>query len=253
MRRKGFPEEGELVVCKVIKIHPNSVLMNLIEYNKNGMVHVSEVASRWVRDIREFLREGQYVICKVMEVENEHIHLSVKRVRKEEEIGKLNEFKKEKKAEKLLELAASSLKKNLDQAYEEVGYKLQDIFGSLYRGLEFAWKNPGLLERKGIPKPWVKSLHEITSKSFTEKVYEIKAELSLVSYASNGVEIIKTALLTISKKYNLQVKYLSAPKYLLFGKGKNYKQLEAKIEKASKEIIHNISKNKGEGSFKILE
>ncbi|RLJ08339.1 MAG: translation initiation factor IF-2 subunit alpha [Candidatus Aenigmatarchaeota archaeon] len=253
MRRKGLPERNELVVGKVLKIHPNSVLVQLIEYNLKGMVHVSEVASRWVRDIREFVREGQYVICRVMEADDQYIHLSLKRVRKEEEKSKLNEFKRERRAEKLLELAAKLLKKNLDQAYDEVGYHLQDMFGSLYKAFEFAWKNPSLLEKKGVPKKWTEALSTIAKKSYTEKVYEVKAELELVCYRSDGIEVIKKTLLKASEENGVKPKYISAPKYLLIATGKNYKATEAKIEKAAKEIIKEITKNQGEGSFKIVK
>ena len=102
MKKKGSPSRGELVICRIRKIYPNSVTAELTEYGMTGMIHVSEVASRWVRNIREFLKENQYVICRVIGVDGESIQLSAKRVRYEEKTARMNEFKRERKAEKLL-------------------------------------------------------------------------------------------------------------------------------------------------------
>ncbi len=234
MRRTGYPEVNELVVCKIVKIYPNSAFAQILEYNKNGMIHVSEVASRWVRNIREFLKENQYVVCRVMSVDKDTIQLSVKRVRREEANSKLNEFKKEKKAEKLLELAAKELGKTLDDAYKEIGYTVQEEFGSLIKLFDYAIKNPDLLLSKGIPKKWVDKIVEIAKKSVSEKIYEVKSSLHIICYESNGIEIIKNALLNAQKKYNIEIKYISAPKYMLVSKGKNHKQVEANVRNAAK-------------------
>ena len=93
-------------MCQILKIHPNSAIAKLVEYKKTGLIHVSEVASKWVRDIREFIKENQFVVCRVMEINENGIYLSIKRVSKGQANSKLNEFKKERKSEKMLELIA---------------------------------------------------------------------------------------------------------------------------------------------------
>ena len=47
---------------------------------KSGMVHISEVASSFVSDIKDFLTEGQSVKVKVLSTENGKINLSIKRL-----------------------------------------------------------------------------------------------------------------------------------------------------------------------------
>lgn len=252
MKKHGRPSVGELVICKITKIHPNSAFAKLIEYDTNGMIHVSEVALKWVRDIRDFLKENQYVVCRVMRIEGDSISLSVKRVRKEDAERRLNEFKRENKAEKMLELVGKKLKKSLSETYEEVGYKLQEEFGSLVKAFEFALKNPDLLKSKGIPKNWIDALTEIAKKSYSEKVYEVKAKLNLVCYQSDGVDVIKSILSDVEGD-GLEVKYISAPEYMLVGKGKNYKEIETKIRNAAENIVKEVKKQKGECSFEIIE
>ena len=51
-----------------------------LEGKKTGMVHISEVSSNYVKDIKEHLKEGQTVKVKVLSVgEDGKISLSIKR------------------------------------------------------------------------------------------------------------------------------------------------------------------------------
>ncbi|MCX6814553.1 MAG: S1 RNA-binding domain-containing protein [Candidatus Aenigmarchaeota archaeon] len=253
MKKKYDPQEGELVVCRITRINPNSAFAELVEYERTGMIHVSEVAARWVRDIREFIKENQYVVCRVIGVDRDHVSLSIKRVRQEEASSRINEFKRENKAEKLLEMVAKSIEKTPEQAFQEVGFRLQDQFGSLSKAFEIAWKNPELLKSKGIPNEWIQPIVEIVKKNYSEKTYELKAELNLMCYASDGIEIIRDALSKAVKENGIEVKYISAPKYMIIAKGKNYKEIEAKISGVAESITREINKCKGDCTFKMVE
>lgn len=248
MKKSGSPRQGEIVVCKIKKLHPNSAFAEMLDYDTEGMIHVSEVAKKWVRDIREFVREGQFVVCKVMRIEENTISLSVKRVHKDEANRKLSEFKRERRAEKLLEQAAKLQKKDLKKAYEEVGEILEEGFGNLQKSFEIAFKNPELLTKKGVPKKWADSLIEIANKSYIEKTYTAKGRLKLVSYSPDGVEVIKKILKKASGE-GFKVTYVSAPIYEISGQGKNIKELEQKLSSTAEDIIKDMEKAGGEGSF----
>jgi translation initiation factor 2 subunit 1 len=252
MRKSGLPSRNEIVVCRIEKIYPNSVSAQLVEYNKNGMIHVSEVAKRWIRDIREFVRENQIVACRVMRVEGDHIELSIKRVYREDSGRKLNEFKREGKAEKMLELAAKDIKKTLDQAYDEIGNEVEEEFGSLTKLFETAVKKPELLKAKGIPQAWLKTITETAKKKFVEKTYEARAELSLVCYRPDGVNIIRNVVSRITPD-DMVIKYISAPKYVLASSGKNHKKIRMSVEETADRITKEINKQDGDCSFKMLE
>lgn len=251
MRRTGLPNRRELVVCKILKINPHSAIAEMVEYKKTGLIHASEVARKWVRNIREFLKEGQYVVCTVMKADPESVFLSVKRVRPEQSSRKMSEFKKEAKAEKILELIAKGLKKSLDQAYDEVGYTIQEEFGSIPKGFEICLKNPDLFKTRISDKKWVDTITEALKKRETEKTYEARAELKLVCYASDGIEVIKSVLSKV--KDGLEIKYISAPKYLLLGSGPNAKEIRTKVEQMGDQIVKEINKQGGDCSFKMVE
>ncbi len=252
MKKTGLPNRDELVICKITRLFPNSASCEMIEYGKPGMIHVSEVASRWVRDIREFLKDNQMVICRVMRVDGDQISLSIKRVRKEEGQSKLNAYNREKKAEKWLELAAKQMKKSLDQAYSEAGNRMVEEFGGLMKAFDVAAKNPELLKQKGIPQNWAQIISEIAAKSIADKTFTFKANLELSLTRSDGIEVIRAVLLAASKD-GIEVKYISAPRYLLTATGKNPKELEAKLHGAAEEIEQGIKAAKGEFSVEYVK
>ena len=106
-KRYRLPRVGELVIGTVKKVFDYGAYMDLDEYNnKEAYLPWSEVSSKWVKDIRDFVREGQKVVVKVIRIDRkrEHIDVSMKRVNSTEQRRKLLEFKRAQRAEKLLEI-----------------------------------------------------------------------------------------------------------------------------------------------------
>ncbi len=250
-----FPSQGEKVIGTVKRLNPYSAFVVLDEYKgREGMIHVSEAARKWVKDIREVVREGQKVVALVMRVEPErgHIALSLKRLGKRDYDEKMKEFKREQKAEKMLEMMGKELGFNLDKAYQEIGFPLQELFGEMFKGFQTVLTNEGILKKKGIPEKYVKIIKSVAEKTLALKELEIKGMLELRSYAPDGVEQIKKILQEHAKK-NVEIKYISAPKYLLSIKSKNIKLAERKLETMANEIIKQIEKADGEGSFERVK
>jgi translation initiation factor 2 subunit 1 len=251
VRRKGLPELGELVLCKVERVTPFAGWCSLEEYPEaKGMIHISEAAGKWIYDIREVVKLGKQYVAKVVKIDKEKnfVNLSLKRVSAKEEKDKLNSFRKEQRAEKVLEQAAKELNKTLDQAYEEVGFLLQDKFGELSVALEEARKSKDVL-LKILPKEWADVLFETIQKAFKEKEIKLKAEVELKCYAKDGIEKIKAALENIEKS-GLTVKYISAPKYRVEAKTTNPKIMEKKM----KEILEKTVKEfEGEANFRMIK
>ena len=76
-------EVGEVVEGKVTGLTKFGAFISLPE-NKTGMVHISEVASSYVNDIKDFLKEGQSVKVKVIDIDRDgKIALSIKKAGEE--------------------------------------------------------------------------------------------------------------------------------------------------------------------------
>ena len=95
--KSEWPEVGDLVIATVKKVTDYGAYVWLDEYDKEGLLHISEISSSWIRNIRNFVREGQKVILKVLRVDEEkgHIDLSLRRVTKRERIEKRMMWKRE--------------------------------------------------------------------------------------------------------------------------------------------------------------
>jgi translation initiation factor 2 subunit 1 len=238
VKRKGLPNIQELVVVKITEVTQFAAWCDLLEYEAKGIIPISEAAGKWIFDVSEVVKEGEIRVAKVIKVEEDKnlVHLSLKRVSKMDEKEKMNEFRKEERGEKLLELAAKNLGKSLQQAYEEVGYLLQEKFGSLYDAIINIKKNYSKLEKMKIPKEWIDAIVNVVEKSIREKEVEIKFELEVRSLEPNGVEIIKGVLKEVEEKTGGIVKYLSAPTYRLEVKTTNPKKDEKKVLTALEKI-----------------
>ena len=63
------PEEGEYIIGRVVEVKDFGANIDLLEFPEHrAFVHISEVASGWVKYIRDFIREGQMVVARVTKV-----------------------------------------------------------------------------------------------------------------------------------------------------------------------------------------
>ena len=63
-RKPEWPEPGDLVIATVQSVTDFGAYAKLDEYNKRGLLHRSEISSSWIRNIRDFVREGQKLVLK---------------------------------------------------------------------------------------------------------------------------------------------------------------------------------------------
>ncbi len=253
VKKSGLPEYGENVLITVKSITPNSALCSLDEYKGiEGMIHVSEVSGKWVKDIKKYVKVGKQYVAKVINVDEakKFVLLSLKRLSKKEKETKMNELKKEQKSEKILALFARKKNISLEKAYELVGFKLQEIYGDMYEAFEYALKQPEHLIKNGISKDIVDDLIEAAQEFIKKKEVDIKAEIRLKFFGPNGIERIKQVLIEINNKYKLNIKYVSAPKYLVVLRTNNPKTAQKELSRILSEELAKIKD--GEAEFEIL-
>jgi translation initiation factor 2 subunit 1 len=247
VKKKDLPNEGELVLATITKIQPHCAWVSLDEYEDlKGMVHISEIASSWVRNIRNFIHDGQHLVCRVLGVDQRttQISLSIKRVTDAEKRRKMEAVRKAKRSVKLLEFASKKMGVDFKKAYETVGKKLEDEFGDLNSALEHAARGNNL----PLDAKWNKVLGEIAKKNVTFPTYEISRFINIMSEAPDGINKVKDVLLSLKKKGAI-IKYISAPKYKIKLTGENRKQTAINLEKMCEETIAEIKKLGGTGEL----
>jgi len=253
VKRKGYPSIGEKVIVTVINITPYSATCKLEEYpGKEGMIHISEVSGKWVRDIKKFVKLNKTYVAKVVRVfeEKGHINLSLKRVPKIEKTRKMQDYKREQKAEKILERIAKKEKLSLDEAYEKIGFELQEKFGEMFEAFDIASKSPEALINRGISKKWVNTIHEISKESIQRKKVKIKVKLEVKFFTGDGVEKLKSFLNNLTNKYRLNIKYISAPLYNVEIESENPKITQRELTKQLTDAVSSVKD--GEADFKII-
>ncbi len=253
-----MPEEGEYVLCTVKKILFHSVFATLDEYeNKEGMIHISEVSPGRIRNLRDYVKEGKKIVCKVLRIKKDrgHIDLSLRRVSVSMRKKKNAELKREEKAEKIMELIARGLKTDMKTLYNAFGNKVWEEYGSLYNFFEEIINDESCVSEVGVPKEYVSYLIKVVKDKIKPPTVEIEKDIELKSEAPNGIEIIKEALkrtleLAKQKKYELQISYLSAPKYRFKIISKDYKSAEKTMQELIEKTINYVVSKKGYGEVK---
>ncbi|MEM2935829.1 MAG: translation initiation factor IF-2 subunit alpha [Candidatus Bathyarchaeia archaeon] len=251
-----WPEEGDLVVATVESITDYGAYVHLEEYKKKGFLYVSEISSSWVRNIRDFVREGQKVVLKVLRVNAERgqVDLSYRRVSGSERREKLLSWKLDKKAESLLRSAAERLKIPYEEIYEKAGAIIKRGLG-LYAGLERAAKEGAdVLSALGIPQNIAKVLTEVAREKIKAPTVKVKGTLQLQSTKPRGVLMIREALLNAQQLENLQgasvnVYVIAAPKYRIEVSAENYREAEQVLKRAADIALESITKAGGQGTF----
>lgn len=256
-KKEGMPEEDELVLCTVTNVHHHSVFAKMDEYDKTGMIHISEVSPGRIRNLRDFVVEGKKVICKVLRIDKikGHIDLSIRRVNEGQKRKKNDEIKQETRAEGIIDAYAKINKLNADEVYDKVSAAVFEKYEYIHECFNDIISDSVDLEKIGVEKKIAEGLTEFVKDKIKPPKVEITGKLTLVSYDPNGVEIVKEVINKTEKsgKDQLEIKYMGGGKYQVVVTANNYKEAEKILKKSIESAIKLIEKKGGEGSFKRKE
>ncbi|MBT3865567.1 S1 RNA-binding domain-containing protein [Candidatus Woesearchaeota archaeon] len=252
-KKKGFPEEGEIVVCMVRKIQRTTVFVQLEEYeHKEGIIHISEISPGRIRTIRDFVKEGKKIICKVLRKNERYgnLDLSLRRVTTGQKLNKLREIKLEDKCKKIIESVSKQLKLDPIKIYKDIEAKLTEDLETVGQIFQEIADGEDILPGMNFDKK-VSELLEETIKARL-KPQEIKniRDLELSCPTSDGIESIKKTLkkaieLAKKKEYNVKINYVSAPKYNITITASEPRELEMQTEEILEAIKTEIEKENG--------
>lgn len=238
-QRPGLPEEDEIVLCKVTKLFPNSVFVDLLEYNRSGMVHISEVSPGRIRNLRDFVSIDRQIVCKVLKVDQRtgNIDLSLRRVNSTQRTEKLEEIKQELKAENLLSLLAKKLALPLPKLYQQVSQNILKEYPYLHSCFKDVVSGEADLEKLGLDKKIAEELTAAIKEKFKPPKIVLYGEIKLQTYSPDGIEKIKKVLVSIKEiSPNLNLIYLGGGRYKFHLEDEDYKSAEKKIKQAQQII-----------------
>ncbi len=254
----NFPELNEYVVCKITKILDYGVFADLVEYpNTSGFVHISQVASGWIKNIRNFAKENEIRVAKVLHVdaEKKQIDLSFTKVSSSDERARLDTWKKMKRAQKLIEIIAKEKNSTTEEAWEFVAQPLLEKYNSLHDAFQAIALNPQEAS-KPIQKEWLKPALDVITKNIEIPNRTIQGVVALSSFAPNGIELIKDALISAqnsTKDAEISIYYAGSGKYVIRVSSFDYKVAERVLKFAAGNAIESIKAAGGTGSFEKSE
>lgn len=243
--KKEIPDESEIVLCTVTKVQYHSVFVNLDEYGKQGMLHISEIAPGRIRNIRDYVKEGKVIICTVLRIDHErgHIDVSLRRVTDMQRKHKLDMMKQEQKAEKIIEMVAHELKMDKKKVYTDIALPILQKYDLLHPCFSDVVNKGVLVKDIGVPKQYQEALERAIHLRIKPPEVFLKGKFSILSYDGNGIEIIKQAFQQALTKKNVALKYLGGGKYGVTIKHEDYKSGEKLLKEITTSTLHVLQKH----------
>jgi translation initiation factor 2 alpha subunit (eIF-2alpha) len=232
-------EEGQIVLGTVDKIVGTTVFVK-IEGGKEGTLITSEISPGRIRNLRDYVVPGKKIVCKILHIRGDRIHLSLRRVKQNEKKELLDKVKKEKNSKAILKtvLGKEESEKIIKKITED--QTLVDFF-------EQAKKEPKILEKYVKKQNADKILKILESKK--EKPKEIKHVIKLSSKSPEGIKAVKKIITNACKDSKCNVSYIAAGKYNLGILGEDFKQIKSEIHKVTEDIEKQAKKENCEFSL----
>ena len=214
-----WPELGEFLVCTITTVKQNGVYVDLDGYpGREGFIFIGEVASGWIKNIRSYVREGQRIVCKVTRVreDRESVDLSLKAVSEERRRTRIQQWKDEQKAQRLIDVVNERAGTNEAKEHVQI---LTEIFGNLHQAFEEIAINEQAFAEQDLSGDWIEHFHKVAFENIIPEQGIIDGFLELSSVAPNGVEAIRDVLEQveelgdIEREITVTARYDGAPQY----------------------------------------
>lgn len=250
-----YPEVGDLVVASVTRVVDYGAYVKLDEYEGvEGLIHISEIASTYVKNIRVHVREGQKLVLKVLRVSSQRaqVDLSLRRVTGREKSEKMLEWKKVKKADSIIKGAAERLKATEDDV-SKVKSIIYEKFDNPFDAFEEATdEGEEIFSKLGISEEWAKTLTEVARSKIRLEKAKVTGTVELTCAKTEGVEAIRQALrgakkVKKSRGTTIKIYTVGSPRYRLEVRSKEITDAQATLNLAIDEALNSIKSLGGEG------
>lgn len=256
MSEKKVPDVGEVVIGTVKKIDKFGAYIILDEYkDADAFVHISEISLRWVRNIRDYLKEGQKAVFKVLRSDPRtlQVDLSLRRVSRKEKEEKILEWRKMQRVKRIVKLleestgvSASEIESELLRIAESHGKGVYDLLEELIDESP-SWLND--IDAKIRSK-----LIEIVRQEIKKKVATKKGILVLSCYTSDGVDVIrsacKMAMSLAGKGETVLITTVGSPRYMIKVEAMDEERASQLFNDAVRTCIEYVTSRGGKGELK---
>ncbi|MDE1824423.1 MAG: S1 RNA-binding domain-containing protein [Candidatus Micrarchaeota archaeon] len=238
--QKELPDNGEFVIVKMTKIMPHGAYCRLVEYNLDAYLPIAEVASGWIKNIHEFIKEGQQEVAKVIFVDQAKraVDVSLKKATTKDKKTKIDDYNFEKRSQGIFTKAIETSGKatEADAIRAEISRTIPtytELVNDIFEG-----KDPLASFRDNAFK---QALYDLVFKTIKPKSYTVAYNMEMRSTDPKyGARKIKEMLAQVESS-GVEVLYLGAPHYKLISTDSSYPKAEAKI-KDSERLLESLDK-----------
>ena len=250
-----YPEVGDLVVASVTRVVDYGAYVKLDEYEGvEGLIHISEIASTYVKNIRVHVREGQKLVLKVLRVSSQRaqVDLSLRRVTGREKSEKMLDWKKVKKADSIIKGAAEHMQV-AEEEVSKISEVLYEKFDNPYDAFEEAIDDgEETFTKLGISEEWAKALTEVARGKIRLEKAKVTGTVELTCTKTAGVEAVRQALRGAKKAKKtrgttIKIYTIGSPRYRVEVRSKQITDAQSTLNLAIEEVLSAMKGLGGEG------
>lgn len=222
-----FPNRDDFVVVKVTQILDYGAFVELLEYkNIRGFVHISNVSSSWVKNIRNFVKMNAVRVAKVLNVDldKKQIDLAFAGVNPMRERQVLSQYKQINREEKLVEILSKQTGKPFAEVWSAVAEPLIEAHNSLSEAFEKIAL--GFDPSANLAKEWVAPVKDLVEKNIVVSKKELSGKLKLSSLSSNGLNSIKDVIADAESVKGCHVSYAGGGSFNVACGGLTFKEAD---------------------------
>lgn len=228
-------KENDLILCKVKKV-TNTITFVEMPNGHEGTIISSEIAAGRIKLMRQYVVPNKQVVCKILKIEGDNVHLSLRRVTSKEKKEVIQKFKQS----QAIDVAFKQILKNKETPVKE---KILEKFETLTEFIGVA-RNDTTLVEKYIPKEFQDAIKNVINKK--RKNAQLRQNIKIKCLENNGITRIKKIF--DLKNKNISINYISAGNFSLKLTVEDFKQ----GKKEMTEILKELEKRAKENSCEFL-
>jgi len=223
-------KEGDLIPCKVKKV-TNTITFVEMPNGQEGTIISSEIAAGRIKLMRQYVVPNKQIVCKILRLEGDHAHLSLRRVSSKEKKDVMQKTKQSQAVNIAFKQILKDSEKKIKESILKDYKTLQDF--------TIAARADSKITEKYIPKKHIEAIEKIINKK--RKNEELKQIIKIKCLESDGVSKIKE-IFNI-KNDNLKVNYISAGKLSLRLTVEDFRSGKKEMAKILSELESRAKKN----------
>ena len=220
MYEQQFPDVDDVVMVKVSRITETGVYADLLEYDVEGLMVLSEISNRRLRNIRSQIHIGKTFVAMVLRVDEDkgYVDISKKRVTLEDREKCKEYYHASKTVDDILRHVCMKSEIDLKSAYQSFGWHMYREYPHALDALKEIVVNPeGFFTIFDVSTNLKKYLIEECCRRLTRKIETLGADIEVTCFKYDGIESIKKALCVGTKlsadDLQVYILYQGAPLY----------------------------------------